>query len=141
MDGVAVAMLGGLVGTSELVSRYRDAPGVAMRSLPAIFYIFINAAASMAALEFIDAHPSWFDSQLTRNIVAGVSSMALFRTSLFVVRVGDRDVDIGPSGLLQVFLGAADRAVDRSRASARRRSRPSRAWAPRRSAGRCRRPG
>jgi hypothetical protein len=51
--------------------------------------------------------------------MAGVSAMAFFRTSLFVVRAGDRDVGVGPSGFLQIFLGAADRAVDRQRAAAR----------------------
>src|ERR1035437_2563239 len=51
--------------------------------------------------------------------MAGVSAMAFFRTSLFVVRAGDRDVPVGPSGFLQIFLGAADRAVDRQRGAAR----------------------
>ena len=51
--------------------------------------------------------------------MAGVSAMAFFRTSLFVVRAGDRDVGVGPSGFLQIFLAAADRAVDRTRARAR----------------------
>jgi len=51
--------------------------------------------------------------------MAGVSAMAFFRTSLFVVRAGDRDVGVGPSGFLQIFLSAADRAVDRQRAAAR----------------------
>jgi hypothetical protein len=45
--------------------------------------------------------------------------MAFFRTSLFVIRAGDRDVPVGPSGFLQIFLTAADRAVDRKRAQAR----------------------
>jgi hypothetical protein len=51
--------------------------------------------------------------------MAGVSAMAFFRTSLFVVRAGDRDVGVGPSGFLQIFLSAADRAVDRKRGAAR----------------------
>jgi len=51
--------------------------------------------------------------------MAGVSAMAFFRTSLFVVRAGDRDVGVGPSRFLQIFLTAADRAVDRKRAAAR----------------------
>jgi len=45
--------------------------------------------------------------------------MAFFRTSLFLVRVGDRDVGVGPSGFLQIFLSAADRSVDRLRAQSR----------------------
>jgi hypothetical protein len=45
--------------------------------------------------------------------------MAIFRSSLFIVRAGDQDVGVGPSGFLQVVLTAADRAVDRRRAGAR----------------------
>lgn len=52
----------------------------------------------------------WFGpSNLTKVLMAGISAMAFFRTSLFVVRTGDRDVGIGPSGFLQIFLAAADR--------------------------------
>lgn len=51
--------------------------------------------------------------------MAGVSAMAFFRTSLFIVRAGDRDVGVGPSGFLQIFLSAADRSVDRIRAQRR----------------------
>jgi hypothetical protein len=45
--------------------------------------------------------------------------MALFRTSLFTVHAGDRDIGVGPSSLLQIFRDAADRAVDRLRAQDR----------------------
>ena len=33
--------------------------------------------------------------------MAGVSAMAFFWSSLFVVRAGDRDVGVGPSGFLR----------------------------------------
>jgi hypothetical protein len=45
--------------------------------------------------------------------------MALFRTSLFTVRAGDKDVSVGPATFLQIFRDAADREVDRIRAQAR----------------------
>lgn len=51
--------------------------------------------------------------------VAGTGAMALFRTSLFSVRSGDRDVGVGPGSFLQIFRDAADRAVDRLRAQVR----------------------
>jgi hypothetical protein len=118
LDWAAVALLGGVVGASELISRYKDDPGAAIKSWPAIFYIAINGAASVAALLLIPN--GWLGlSRWMRILVAGVSAMAFFRTSLFRVRAGDRDVDVGPSGFLQIFLIAADRAVDRKRAAAR----------------------
>ena len=119
LDWVAVALIGGIVGTSELISRYKDDPSAAIRSWPARFYIAINAAASMGALGLIHAN-GWFgQARWTQILMAGVSAMAFFRTSLFVVRAGDRDVPVGPSGFLQIYLAAADRAVDRQRAAAR----------------------
>jgi hypothetical protein len=119
LDWSAVALLGGAVGATELISRYKDHPGAAIKSWPAIFYIAINSAASVGALGLIRAN-GWFGpSRWTQTLMAGVSAMAFFRTSLFVVRAGDRDVGVGPSGFLQIFLTAADRAVDRKRAAAR----------------------
>ncbi len=119
LDWIAVAVLGGVVGASELISRYKDDPGAAIKSRPAVFYIVINSAASVGALGLIHAN-CWFGTaRWTQILMAGVSAMAFFRTSLFVVRAGDRDVGIGPSGFLQIYLAAADRAVDRKRAAAR----------------------
>jgi hypothetical protein len=108
LDWAAVAVLGGVVGASELISRYKDNPWAAIQSWPAIFYIVINSAASAGALGLIHAK-SWFRSaRWTQILMAGVSAMAFFRTSLFVVRAGDRDVGVGPSGFLQIFLTATD---------------------------------
>jgi hypothetical protein len=120
LDWIAVAALGALVGSRELISRYRDAPEAAVKTWPALVYIAINTAASIGALELIHAN-HWLStsSRSTRDLVAGVSAMAFFRTSLFIVRAGDRDVGVGPSGFLQIFLSAADRSVDRIRAQRR----------------------
>jgi hypothetical protein len=119
LDWAGAAALGGLVGASELVSRYKDNPAAALKTWPAIFYISVNIIASVAALGLIRGY-GWFGpARLTQILMAGVSAMAFFRTSLFVVRAGDRDVGVGPSGFLQIFLAAADRDVDRARAAAR----------------------
>jgi hypothetical protein len=119
LDWAAAAVLGGVVGASELISRYKDHPGAAIQTWPAVLYIAINSAASSGALGLIHANGWLGSSRWTQILMAGVSAMAFFRTSLFVVRAGDRDVGVGPSGFLQIFLGAADRAVDRKRAAAR----------------------
>ena len=119
LDWIGVAALGALVGASELISRYRDAPEAALRTWPGVFYVAINTGASVGALALIRANGWFAQTRWTQILLAGVSAMAFFRTSLFVVRAGDRDVGVGPSGFLQIFLGAADRAVDRKRAAAR----------------------
>jgi hypothetical protein len=56
LDWIAVAALGALVGASEWIARYRDAPDRALRTWPAAFYIAINLAASVGALGLIHAN-------------------------------------------------------------------------------------
>src|SRR5207249_7959686 len=109
----------------ELVARYRDAPGSALRNAAAGLYLAINAAAAVAALGLVQAFNWTFGAgggselRWTRVLVAGFGAMAIFRSSLFIVRAGEQDVGVGPSGFLQVVLNATDRAVDRRRAGAR----------------------
>ena len=126
LDYAIVAILGALVGGGELISRYRDAPARALYNVPAFVYIALNVAASLAALAIIriygwkfgvsggDAAVRW-----AQVGIAGTAAMALFRTSLFTVHAGDRDIGVGPSSFLQIFRDASDRAVDRLRAKAR----------------------
>jgi hypothetical protein len=124
LDFLAVALLGALVGGAELVSRYRDAPHAALYTWPALVYVALNVAASVLALALIRGYGWTFNAtgagqRWTQVLVAGVGAMALFRTSLFTVRAGDRDIGVGPGSFLQIFRDAADREVDRVRASAR----------------------
>jgi hypothetical protein len=58
---------------------------------------------------------------VTQALVAGFGALAFFRSSLFIVRVGDQDVGMGPSAFLQSVLEAADRGVDRGEANVRSR--------------------
>lgn len=125
---VAVAAIGGLVGTGELVARYRDAPWKALKCVAAFLYVAMNIAASLGAYGLVRAFGWEFGQEAgtealrwTQVLIAGFGAMALFRSSLFLVRVGDQDVGVGPSSLLNVLLGAADREVDRERGRARAR--------------------
>lgn len=128
MDWIAVALLGTLVGVGELVSRYRDAPSHALTTVPAAVYLIVNASAALAALALLRAFGWTFglpeatssgDLHLIQVLVAGFGAMALFRSSIFNVRIVDQDVSVGPSAFLFVVLSAADSAVDRCRAKAR----------------------
>ncbi|MCC7175597.1 MAG: hypothetical protein IT159_10405 [Bryobacterales bacterium] len=123
-DYALVAALGALVGLAELVSRYRDAPAGAVRTTPGVVYVLLNVAASAAALALVRVNSWTFGAtggslRWTQVAVAGIGAMALFRTSLFTIRAGDRDIGVGPGSFLQIFRDAADRAVDRVRASDR----------------------
>ncbi|MDW3220598.1 MAG: hypothetical protein R8F63_18475 [Acidimicrobiales bacterium] len=119
--GIAIA-----VAFAELVTRYRDQPSDLVRSLSAWVYAGLNAAAAAAALVLIRAFEWKFGASgetvgLTRVLVAGFGSLALFRSSLFKVRVGEADVDIGPSTLINMALNAADLGVNRNQARLRSR--------------------
>lgn len=128
-----VAGLGGLVGSGELVSRYPDSPRSALTTAPGFFYVFVNAVAAVAALligavlakESIDStvFPPAFptDDLLNLILVSGFGSLAFFRAKVITLRVGDSDVGVGPSFVLEIILRAADRAVDRKRAEPRAR--------------------
>lgn len=127
VDYWAVCLFGGAVGLGEILSRYRDAPRRVIRSTPALFYVVINAGAAALALYLIRVFNWDFgieagqEAQLRwiQVLVSGLGAMALFRSSLFTVRIGGEDVGVGPSSFLQVILMATDREVDRERATSR----------------------
>ena len=127
---IVAAVIGMGVAAGELVSRYRDEPFRALLSTPASFYLAVNAGASLAALAVarafdwqfgVTGSPDDADVRWTQTLVAGFGAIALFRTSLFIVRVADQDVGMGPSTFLTNILGAADRAIDRRRGDQRSR--------------------
>jgi hypothetical protein len=123
---LAAFLIGFLVGMTELIGRYRDEPFKASRSRPAVAYMTVNGAASVivlaAAVAFgwnfgMDANSP--QATLVRVVAAGLSAMAILRTSLFTVHVADTEVGIGPVAILQVLLVAIDAGVDRVRAEQR----------------------
>jgi hypothetical protein len=131
-DWIAVAALGGLVGLGELIARYKDAPFRAVLTLPAFLYVVINVVAAIGALFLIrafgwefgiggqqDQPPSEITVRITQVMVAGLGAMALFRSSLFITRIGGQDVGVGPSSFLSIMLKACDDGVDRERAKVR----------------------
>lgn len=126
VDYLIVLSLGALVGLIEILSRYRDAPFRVAMSPAALSYVALNAGFAGLALMLLRL----FDLHLTENpnpevvravqvMAAGFGAMILFRSSIFVFRLGDQDVFIGPSTVLQVMLSAVDREVDRKRAEQR----------------------
>jgi hypothetical protein len=121
-----VGAIGGLLGTCELLARYRDEPGKAVWNWGAFTYIAVNAFAAVLALFLIrifhvDFGVTGDPAKLAalRVLAAGLAAMAFFRTSLFTAKVGDQDLPVGPGIILQILLNVADRQVDRGRAKPR----------------------
>ncbi len=123
---VLAGLLGSLLGVAELLARYRDRPWRLVSQGAAWFYVMLNAGASVVALVLIDIF-GWNFGQdgstraATQVLVAGLGSAVLFRSSLFLVKVGDENVGMGPSLILTNVLAAADRSVDRDQATERLR--------------------
>lgn len=120
----AAFVLGSAFGISELISRYRDEPRRALFSWAALLYIFVNAAAAVLALNLIRVF-GWMNEgeplqiAYRQVLISGFGAMALFRSSLFIFRIGGSEINFGPVFVLQIILGVADRAVDRRRGRSR----------------------
>jgi hypothetical protein len=110
--------LAGSVGLAEIVARYRSDPGFALQRLTAWSYILLNVAAGVGALFIVRAF-GWTFGQtgnvdLWRSLVAGFGALAVFRSSLFVTKVGETEVNVGPNQVLTSLLDTFDRAIDRA---------------------------
>lgn len=122
---VLAGILGATVGTSELVSRYRDEPSQALRSPPALMYLILNALVSVSVYALLTHYgrtliPALANDPLMRSITAGFGAMAILRSKFFTLRTEKgEDIGIGPDAAIAAFLSAADRGVDRARAKRR----------------------
>lgn len=126
-----VGIIGLFVGVTEILSRYRDDPWRALINWGAALYVLVNVSATLVSLFLLKDVYQWnvvIDkgaenaaqvSRWSTVLVAGLGAMAFFRSSIFVFRVGDKDVPLGPGIVLQVLLDVTDRSVDRSRARPR----------------------
>lgn len=127
-----VGLLGALLGLSELLSRYRDNPLAAVVSVAGLLYMALNVVIGIAALMVIqivqpaglvDVTPADTTDDakilLYQVLVAGLGGAAFFRTSIAKTKVGDVEIGVGPSFVIDASLGATDRAIDRNRATAR----------------------
>jgi hypothetical protein len=124
-EWLVAGLLGAVISSAEIISRYRDEPQYALRTWPSLLYMLVNALASIGTLAIIRAVKWTFgidDPALlgwAQVFVAGFGAMAILRTSLFSVQVGDETVSIGLKHYLDVLLASVDRAVDRKRAEER----------------------
>jgi hypothetical protein len=120
-------VFGASVGMSEIVSRYRDEPLLAVGSAFGLIYLFFNGVLAVFALFIITRYPEKFG--LTRPLpaflsasLAGFGSMAVMRTRLMVLKGADnKEISIGPDVVIKTLLQMVDQYVDRDRAAKRLR--------------------
>jgi hypothetical protein len=116
---------GGLVGVTEIASRYRDEQLKAILSPDGLVYVLFNGAISSFALilifQFRGTPPfSSFKSTLLAAIAAGFGATAIMRTRLAVIKGSDnKEISIGPDIVINLLLSMIDRRIDRWRAARR----------------------
>jgi hypothetical protein len=116
---------GALVGTSEIVTRYRDEPlNALLRSPFGPIYVAVNGYLSFLATLIIARYPGQFPSvandQLLVGVAAGFGASVVMRTRLAVIKGSDnRDISIGPDAVITGLLQMVDKNIDRFRAARR----------------------
>ena len=123
---LAVAALGLLAAVGELWSRYKDDPFDALTSWGAILYMLFNMTVSVLAFFLLrevfplrEPNPVTLSNLVLDVSIAGISAMAFFRSSIFSVRIDDKEVPVGPAALIDIFRTVLDRDIDRVRAGPR----------------------
>lgn len=124
--------LSGILGIAELLSRYRDEPEAIFRLMASYLYALFNVLIGVAALYAIHViEPSGLVPSSSASptealrigfyqvLVAGFGGAAFFRTAIAKTKVGDMEIGVGPSFVIDTFLGTTDRSIDRQRAQNR----------------------
>lgn len=122
---VAVA-IGALVAASEVVSRYRDEPLLALAgNVYGAVYLLANGLVSAAAYTVLCRFQAGILPQLTadpmlRAIVAGFGAAIVMRSSIFSIKTKDGEtIQIGPDAVIRNLLATVDRGIDRIRSQRR----------------------
>jgi hypothetical protein len=114
------AVLSGLVGFAELVSRYRDEPWRIAKLPPGLVFIGLNAFMGCLALFLMQTFPEALhppSNPVAAVMVAGFGAMVVIRTKLVTIhQPGGTDVAVGPAFIVDTMLAAINRNVDRRRA-------------------------
>jgi hypothetical protein len=117
IQAAIAGFIAAIVGFAEIVTRYRSDPRGALKSPAAWAYLALNWGTGVAALFLVNAFGWKFgqtgDTTAWRILVSGFGALALFRSSLFVAKIGGSDVPVGPSVVVEALLNACDREVDR----------------------------
>jgi len=122
---IASFVFGGLVGLSEILSRYRDEPLLAATTVYGFTYLALNGLISLAAFVVLRGYPEAIfpnlaDDLFLSAVAAGFGGMVVFRSKLFTYRASDgKEYSIGPALVLDTILRTVDQKIDRRRATQR----------------------
>jgi hypothetical protein len=118
---VAAFFFGGLVGISEIASRYRDEPLKAVMSPYGLIYCLLNGYIAVLAFFLIIHFPGTFGS-LSKNdflaaLTAGFGSTIVMRSRIAIIKTADgNEESVGPDYVIKIILQIIDTNIDRWRA-------------------------
>lgn len=112
-----VILLSVLTAYTELLSRYDD-PFLILIKFPSIFYLLLNAFCAWLVYSMIETMGikisinNTDNSEISKIILAGTSSILLLRSSFGIYKNGDENIEIGISGILKIIFNFCDRRFD-----------------------------
>jgi len=118
---VAAFLFGGLVGVSEIASRYRDEPLKSVMSPYGLIYCLLNGYIAVLAFFLIVNFPGTFGS-LAKNdflaaVAAGFGSTIVMRSRIVIIKTADgNEESVGPDYVIKIVLQIIDTNIDRWRA-------------------------
>lgn len=119
---ILAGMLGAILGVSELLAKYTDAPLSALKNLAALFYIIFNACLSMLAIYLISGADISVPQAVGDNakylaeiIAAGAGAAAILRIGVSI-QVSGETVNVTLMKLVQPILDAALAELSRAQA-------------------------
>lgn len=122
VEYVACVTLGCVVAATELLGRYRDSPRQIAHMAAFWAYLAINGAVSALALALARANGWTFglgamtSANAARVAVSGAAGLAVLRSGIALIRIGDREVPAGPGALITGLLVVIERVIDRTQA-------------------------
>ena len=117
---------GASVGASEILSRNRDEPFLAVVSPPGLYYLAVNAGISIIAFyllhHFSDSiMPGVMKDPLLASVAAGFGAMIVMRARILNFK-NDGGEATGPDSVISNFLTSINMQIVRYRASQRQRT-------------------
>ena len=127
LPAVLTAFFGCLLGSSEIISRYRDEPTKAVFNVYGATYLVTNGSISLCAFMLLARYHDKllppavrYDDGILMSILAGFGAMVILRSKLFLYHTNDgKEIPIGPDLVADRLLKVIDRKIDRQRAAAR----------------------
>lgn len=124
---IVVGLIGALFGVAELLQRYSDTKYTFMKrgnmSL-SVTYIAINIFVSVIALLVIEyakgnKELEFSTLEFANILIAGLGGMMILRSYLFSYKLKDKQVEIGLSAIIQIFLNHIDKRISQNSAKER----------------------